>query len=71
MNKDLVMTGFPQLLKNHWNSYLFQDHWKIIEFHEKFVKFVKMRKSSKKWDQLLKEKSLNSEIDMVLTNDMG
>ena len=33
--------GFPQLLKNHWNSDLFQDHGKIIEFHEKFLKFVK------------------------------
>ena len=63
--------GFPQLLKNHWNSDLFQDHGKIIELHEKFLKFVKMRKSWKNhWilDQLLMEKSLNSEIDIVLTN---
>ena len=52
-------TGFPQLLKNHLNSDLFQDHGKIIEFHEKFLKFVKM------------EKSLNSEIDIVLTYYMG
>ena len=66
----LVSTGFPQLLKNHWNSDLFQDHGKIIEFYEKFLKFVKMKKSWKNhWisDQLLMEKSLNSEIDIVLT----
>ena len=36
-----VLTGFPQLLKNHLNSDLFQDHGKIIEFHEKLLKFVK------------------------------
>ena len=67
-------TGFPQLLKNHWNSDLFQDHGKIINFHEKFLKFVKMKKSWKNhWilDQLIMEKSLNSEIDIVLTNNMG
>ena len=69
-----VVLGFPQLLKNHWNSDLFQDHGKIIEFYEKFLKFVKMKKSWKNhWisDQLLMEKSLNSEIDMVLSNYMG
>ena len=68
-----TITGFPQLLKNHWNSDPFQDHGKIIELHEKFLKFVKMRKSWKNhWilDQLLMEKSLNSEIDIVLTNYM-
>ena len=67
-------TGFPQLLKNHWNSDLFQDHEKIIEFHEKFLKFVKMKKSWKNhWilNQLLMEKSLNSETDIVLTYYMG
>ena len=64
-----VLTGFPQLLKNHLNSDLFQDHGKIIEFHEKLLKFVK--KSCKNhWilDQLLMEKSLNSETDKFLTN---
>ena len=68
------MPGFPQLLKNHWNSDLFQDHGKIIEFHEKFLKFVNIEKSWKNHlilDQLLMEKSLNSEIDIVLTNYMG
>ena len=58
----IIGTGFPQLLKNHWNSDLFQDHGKIIEFHEKFLKFVKMKKSWKNhWilDQLLMEKLLN------------
>ena len=67
-------SGFPQLLKNHWNSDLLQDHWKIIEFHEKFLKFVRMTKSWKNhWilDQSLMEKSLNSEIDVVLTNHLG
>ena len=62
--------GFPQLLKIHWNSDLFQDHGKIIEFHEKFLKFVKMEKYWI-WDQLLMEKSWNSEIDIVLTNYRG
>ena len=38
------LAGFPQLLKNHWNMDLFQDHGKIIEFHEKFLKFVEMKK---------------------------
>ena len=69
-----VITGFPQLLKNHWNSDLFQDHGKIIEFHEKLLKFVEMKKSWKNhWilDQSLMEKSLNSEIGIVLTNYMG
>ena len=66
-----MFAGFPQLLKNHWNSDLFQDHGKIIEFHEKLLKFVKMKKSWKNpWilEQLLMEKSLNYEIDMFLTN---
>ena len=70
----LLNTGFPQLLKNHWNSDLFQDHGKVIEFHEKFLKFLKMKKSWKNhWilNQLLMEKSLNSEIDIVLTYYMG
>ena len=60
-----VLTGFPQLLKNHLNSDLFQDHGKIIEFHEKLLKFVKNH-----WilDQLLMEISLNSETDKFLTN---
>ena len=31
-NFTLCWSGFPQLLKNHWNSDLFQDHGKIIEF---------------------------------------
>ena len=65
--------GFPQLLKNQWNSDLFQDHGKIIEFHEKFLKFVEMKKSwNNHWilDQLLMEKSLNSEIEIVSTNYM-
>ena len=71
-----TQSGFPHLLKNHWNSDLFQDHGKIIEFHEKFLKFVKMKKSGENhWilDQLLMEKwkSLNSQIDIVLTNYMG
>ena len=69
-----IYTGFPQLLKNHWNSDLFQDHGKIIEFHKKYLKFVKMKKSWKnQWilDQLLIEKSLNSEINIVLTNYTG
>ena len=69
-----LYTGFPQILKNHWNSYLFQDHGKIIEFHEKLLKFAKMKKSWKNhWilDQLLMEKSLNSEIDIVLTDYLG
>ena len=64
-------TGFPQHLKNHWNSDLFQDHGKIIELQEKFLKFVKMRKSWKNHgilDQLLMEKSFNFDIDIVLTN---
>ena len=63
--------GFPQLLKNHWNWDLFQDHGKIIEFHEKILKFVEMKKSWKyHWisDQLLMEKSLNCGVDIVLTN---
>ena len=62
------------VMKNHWNSDLFQDHGKVIEFHEKLLKFVKMKKSWKNhWilDQLLMEKSLNYEIDMFLTNYMG
>ena len=61
--------GFPQLLKNHWNSDLFQDHGKIIEFHEMILKFVKMKKSWKNHgilDQLLMEKSLNSYMDHLL-----
>ena len=69
-----IFAGFPQLLKNHWNSDLFQDHGKIIEFHEKFLKFGEMKKSGNNhWilDQSLMEKSLNSEIDIVLTNYMG
>ena len=69
-----TLTGFPQLLKNHWNSDLLQDHWKIIEFHEKFLKFVRMTKSWKNhWilDQSLMEKSVNAEIDVVLTNHLG
>ena len=67
-------TGFPQLLKNHWNSGLFQDHGKIFEFHEKFLEFIKIKESWKNhwiFYQLLMEKSLNSEIDVVLTNYMG
>ena len=28
----LSLSGFPQLWTNHWNSDLFQDHGKIIEF---------------------------------------
>ena len=42
-----------------------------VQCNEKFLKFVKLRKSWKNhWilDQLLMEKSLNSEIDIVLTN---
>ena len=36
--------GFPQLLKNHWNSDLFQDHEKkIIKFHGKISKVFKMK----------------------------
>ena len=50
--------GFPQLLKNHWNSDLFQDHGKIIEFHEKFVKMQKSWKIQWILDQSLMEKSL-------------
>ena len=67
-------SGFPQLLKNHWNLDQFEDHGKIIKFHKKFLKFVKMKKSWKNhWilGQLLMEKSLNSEIDIVSTNYMG
>ena len=70
----MASAGFPQLLKIHWNSDLFQDHGKIIEFHEKFLKFVKMKKSWKNhWilDKLVMEKSWNSEIDIVLTNYKG
>ena len=68
------MSGFPQLLKNHWNSDLCQDHGKIIEFHEKLLKFVEMNKSLKNhWilDHSVMEKSLNSKIEIVLTNYMG
>ena len=41
-----VGAGFPQLLKNHWNSDLFQDHGKTIEFQENLLKFAKNEKKS-------------------------
>ena len=74
MRAQMLNSGFPQLLQNHWNSDLFQDHGKIIEFHENFLQFIKIKESWKNhWllDQLLMEKSLNCEIDVVLTNYMG
>ena len=44
---------------------------KIIEFYEKFLKFVKIKKNHWILDQLLMEKSLNSEIELFLSNYMG
>ena len=49
--KKCISSWQIHLLKNHWNSDLFQDHVKIIEFQEKLLKFVKMKK--------IMEKSLN------------
>ena len=67
-------SGFPQLLKNHWNLDLSQDHGKIIKFYEWFLKFVEMKTSWKNhWilDQSLMEKSLNSKICIALTSYMS
>ena len=65
-------SGFPQLLKNHWNSYLLEDHGKISEFHKKNLKFVKRKKSwkiSEIWKSFL-EKSLIFKSDAELTKWM-
>ena len=47
--------GFPRLLKHHWNSDLFQDHGKIIEFQEKRLKCVKVKKNMEKNHWILVE----------------
>ena len=56
-------SGFPQLLENLWNSGLFQEHGKIIDFHKKSWIFFKMKESWKK--------SLNLKIGLALPRWMG